>query len=152
MSRLNSTSCPVTHLLWSWITSVIFQLSSQISQIRFERCQKNTHGNIQRSTKLWRCAFQGFNVTSCVIMQPLWNSIAGTILKLNTFKFADCIYLQSFIRGKKAFWKNFVDFQTSKRAELSLLGFWNGPRWSTPRVDSTYITHLLRSPKARAIF
>ena len=55
-------------------------------------------------------------------------------------------------RKKKAFWKNFVDFQTSKRAELSLLGFWNGPRWSTPPVDSTYITHLLRSPKARAIF
>ena len=34
-------------------------------------------------------------------MQPLWNSIAGTILKLNTSKFADCIDLQSFIREKK---------------------------------------------------
>ena len=127
MSRLNSTSCPVTHLLWSWITSVIFQLSSQISQIRFERCQKNTHGNIQRSTKLWRCAFQGFNVTSCVIMQPLWNSIAGTILKLNTSKFADCIYLQSFIREKKSVLKKFRRFPTVKKSWIESFGFLKWP-------------------------
>ena len=127
MSRLNSTSCPVTHLLWSWITSVIFQLSSQISQIRFERCQKNTHGNIQRSTKVWRCAFQGFNVTSCVIMQPLWNSIAGTILKLNTSKFADCIDLQSFIREKKSVLKKFRRFPNVKKSWIESFGFLKWP-------------------------